>query len=177
VQHAMACTQCGGTGMRGQGSCKACGGDGRVMTTDTHQVRIPAGVMEGQRLRIPGRGEAGVGGGSSGDLFLRVRLAKHPDFLVEDNQLVHEIELAPWEAVLGTQIRVPTLESQVSIKVPAGTQNGQRLRVRGHGLAQTNGPRGDLFVVLRIEVPKQVNQRERELWEQLARESSFSPRT
>jgi curved DNA-binding protein len=177
VQHATVCPQCGGTGIRGQGVCKTCGGERRVMTTDTHQVRIPSGVMDGQRLRIPGRGEAGVGGGASGDLFLRVRLAKHPDFRVEDNQLVHEIELTPWEAVLGAQIRVPTLEAPVSIKVPPGTQNGQRLRVRGHGLAQTGGSRGDLMVLLRVEVPKQITPRERELWEQLARESSFAPRT
>jgi len=176
VQRATACLQCGGTGVRGTSVCKACGGNGRVMTTDTHQVRIPPGVMDGQRLRIPGRGEAGVSGGASGDLLLRVRLAKHPDFLVEDNQLIYEIELAPWEAVLGVQIRVPTLENPVSIKVPPGTQNGQRLRVRGHGLPLASGPRGDLFVVLRVEVPKQITPREKELWEQLARESNFSPR-
>jgi curved DNA-binding protein len=147
------------------------------MTTETHQVRIPAGVMEGQRLRIPGRGEAGVGGGASGDLFLRVRLAKHPDFLVEDNQLVHEVDLTPWEAVLGTQIRVPTLDTPVNIKVPPGTQNGQRLRVRGHGLAQAKGQRGDLLVVVRVVVPRETTARERELWEQLARESRFTPRS
>lgn len=176
VQRATACPQCGGSGIRGRGACKSCGGNGRVMATDTHQVRIPAGVADGQTLRIPGRGEAGVAGGASGDLFLRVRLAKHPDFRVENNQLIHEIQLAPWEAVLGAQIRVPTLESPVNIKVPPGTQNRQRLRVRGHGLPQAGGSRGDLFVLLSIEVPKDITPRERELWEQLARESGFAPR-
>lgn len=177
VQHAKACGQCGGTGVRGRAVCKSCGGEGRVMTADTHQVRIPPGVLEGQRLRIPGRGEAGAGGGASGDLYLRVRLARHPDFRVEDGQLIHETEIAPWEAVLGAQIRVPTLESPVSIKIPPGTQNGQRLRLRGHGLPRAGGPRGDLLVVLRVQVPKEMSDRERQLWEQLARESRFNPRS
>jgi curved DNA-binding protein len=154
-----------------------CGGSGRVSKTETYQVRIPPGVTEGQRLRIAGRGEAGMSGGASGDLFLRVRLAKHPEFEVEEHNLVHEIGLAPWEAVLGAQIRVPTLETPVSIKVPPGTQNGQRLRVRGRGLPQRGGTRGDLLVAVRLEVPKTTSDKERELWEQLARDSQFNPRS
>ena len=177
VQHAAPCEHCGGSGMRGQHVCNVCGGTGHVTKAETHQVRIPPGVTEGQRLRIPGRGGAGLGGGAAGDLFLRVRLAKHPDFEVDGANLVHEIEVAPWEAVLGTQVRVPTLEGAVGIKVPPGTQNGQRLRVRGRGLPQRGGTRGDLLVSVRIEVPKEVSARERELWEQLARESRFNPRS
>jgi curved DNA-binding protein len=157
--------------------CAVCGGSGRVEKSDTYQVRIPPGVSEGQRLRIAGRGGSGIGGAASGDLFLRVRLAKHPDYTIEGSNLIHEIELAPWEAVLGTQIRVPTLEGAVNIKVPAGTQNGQRLRVRGRGLPLPGGVRGDLLVTVRIEVPKEAAGRERELWEQLSRESSFNPRS
>ncbi|HWN95287.1 MAG TPA: DnaJ C-terminal domain-containing protein, partial [Methylomirabilota bacterium] len=106
-----------------------------------------------------------------------VRLAKHPDFEIDGPNLVHEIEVAPWEAVLGTQVRVPTLEGPVSIKVPPGTQNEQRLRVRGRGLPQRGGTRGDLLVGVRVEVPKEVNESERSLWEQLARESKFNPRS
>jgi DnaJ-class molecular chaperone len=177
VQRAVACDHCGGTGMRGQQMCAVCGGSGRVEKSDTYQVRIPPGVSEGQRLRIAGRGGSGIGGAASGDLFLRVRLAKHPDYTMEGSNLIHEIELAPWEAVLGTQIRVPTLEGAVNIKVPAGTQNGQRLRVRGRGLPLPGGVRGDLLVTVRIEVPKEAAGRERELWEQLSRESSFNPRS
>src|SRR5206468_1158470 len=104
--------------------------------TETYQVKIPAGVTEGQRLRVPGRGEAGARGGTAGDLYLRVHLAKHPDFAVEEHNLIYEAELAPWEAVLGTQIAVPTLDGSVNIKIPPGTQNGQKLRVRGRGLPQ-----------------------------------------
>jgi curved DNA-binding protein len=140
--------------------------------TETHQVKIPAGVTEGQRLRIAGRGEHGSGGGAAGDLYLRVRLAKHPDFEVEDHNLIHEAELAPWEAALGAEISVPTLTGRVNIKIPAGTQSGQKLRVRGRGLP----PSGDLLVVTQIAVPARVTDAEKKLWEQLGRESKFKPR-
>lgn len=176
VQRGIECNHCGGSGTRGQHVCNVCGGSGRAMNTETYQVRIPAGVSNGQRLRIAGRGEAGSGGGAAGDLFLNVRLARHPDFVVRDHDLILEIELAPWEAVLGTQISVPTLEAPVSIKVPPGTQNDQRLRVRGRGLPVRDGARGDLLVTVRIEVPQTVTDPERSLWEQLARESKFNPR-
>jgi len=140
--------------------------------TETHQVKIPAGVTEGQRLRIAGRGEHGSGGGAAGDLYLRVRLAKHPDFEVEDHNLIHEAELAPWEAALGAEISVPTLTGRVNIKIPAGTQSGQKLRVRGRGLP----PSGDLLVVTKIVVPAKISDAEKKLWEQLKRESGFNPR-
>ncbi len=141
--------------------------------TETHQVKIPAGVAEGQRLRITGRGEHGSGGGAAGDLYLRVRLAKHPDFEVEDHHLLYEAELAPWEAVLGAEISVPTLTGRVNIKIPAGTQSGQKLRVRGRGLP----PTGDLLVVTKIVVPAKISDAEKKIWEQLKRESKFDPRT
>lgn len=141
--------------------------------TESHQVKIPAGVTEGQRLRISGRGEHGSGGGQSGDLYLRVRLAKHPDFEVDGHNLIHEEEIAAWEAVLGAEISVPTLSGHVHIKIPAGTQSGQKLRVRGKGL----GPNGDLFVVTRICVPAKVSDEEKKLWEQLRRDSQFNPRS
>jgi curved DNA-binding protein len=140
-------------------------------------VKIPAGVTEGQRLRVPGRGEAGSGGGAAGDLYLRVRLARHPDFQVEDHNLVYEAELAPWEAVLGANISVPTLPGSVNIRIPPGTQSGQKLRVRGRGLPNRNGGNGDLIVVTKVEVPAQVSESERKLWEQLAQESKFNPRS
>lgn len=176
VRHGTTCEHCGGTGQRARHVCNVCGGTGQVSRTDTYQVKIPAGVAEGQRLRIAGRGEAGVGGGAAGDLFLRVRFAKHPDFEVEDHNLIYEAELAPWEAVLGASISVPTLNGRVNIKIPPGTASGQKLRVRGRGLAQHEGGSGDLIVVTRIEVPSRVNDAERKLWEQLAKESRFNPR-
>jgi curved DNA-binding protein len=143
---------------------------------DTYQVKIPAGVTEGQRLRVPGRGEAGSGGGESGDLYLRVRIARHPDFELEDHNLIYEAAIAPWEAVLGANVSVPTLDGHVNIRIPAGTQGGQKLRVRGRGLPQRGGTNGDLIVVTRIEVPPRISESERKLWEQLSRESDFRPR-
>lgn len=141
--------------------------------TETHQVKIPAGVTEGQLLRIAGRGEHGSGGGQAGDLYLRVRLARHPDYEVDGHNLIYEAELAPWEAVLGGEISVPTLQGRVQIRIPPGTQSGQKLRVRGRGL----GGKGDLFVVTEITVPSQVSDGEKKLWEQLKEKSHFNPRS
>src|SRR5205814_9603007 len=126
------------------------GGTGQVGKTETYQVKIPAGVTEGQRLRVAGRGEAGTGGAAAGDLYLRVRLAKHPDFEVDEHNLIYEAELAPWEAVLGANISVPTLNGNVNIRIPPGTQAGQKLRVRCRGLPQRGGTNGDLIVTTRV---------------------------
>lgn len=137
--------------------------------TETYQVKIPRGVREGQRIRLAGQGEAGERGGKSGDLFLRVRLARHPDFSVEGTDLVHEVKIAPWQAVLGDQLIVPTLEGNARLKLPPGTQGGQRFRLRERGLPGVSGQRGDLYVVVQIALPKKLTEREREIWEQLAR--------
>src|SRR5213595_4122385 len=108
---------------------------------EQYQVKIPRGVREGQRIRSRGQGEAGAGGGKSGDLFLRVRLAKHPDFSVEGSDLIHEVRIQPWQAVLGSDLLVPTLEGKVRLKSPPGTQGGQRFRLRERGLPGVSGKR------------------------------------
>jgi curved DNA-binding protein len=136
---------------------------------ENYQVKIPRGVHEGQRIRLAGQGEAGVRGGKSGDLFLRVRLAKHPDFSVEGSDLVHEVKIEPWRAVLGSELLVPTLEGNVRLKIPPGTQSGQRFRLRGRGLPSTSGTRGNLYVDVQINVPKKLTEREREVWRELAK--------
>ncbi|MEY2546489.1 MAG: curved DNA-binding protein [Verrucomicrobiota bacterium] len=136
---------------------------------ETYQVKIPRGVHEGQRIRLAGQGEAGEGGGKSGDLFLRVRLAKHPDFSVEGSDLIHEINIAPWQAVLGTELKTPTLDGDVRLKIPAGTQGGQRFRLRERGLPSGAGKRGDLYVETQINLPKKITEKERELWRELAK--------
>ena len=136
---------------------------------EKYQVKIPRGVHEGQRIRLAGQGEAGARGGKSGDLFLRVRLAKHPDFSVEGSDLIHEVKIAPWQAAIGTELKVPTLEGTVKLKVPSGTQGGQRFRLRERGLPGISGQRGDLYVVVQIQIPKKLTDREREIWGQLAK--------
>src|SRR3954470_4971023 len=137
--------------------------------TETYQVKIPRGVREGQRIRLAGQGEAGERGGKSGDLFLRVRLARHPDFRVEGSDLIHDSKIFPWQAVLGSELQVPTLEGDVRLKIPAGTRSGQRFRLRGRGLTGSAGSRGYLYVEVQVEVPKKISDRERELWTELAR--------
>jgi curved DNA-binding protein len=136
---------------------------------ERYQVKIPRGVHEGQRIRLAGQGEAGVGGGKSGDLFLRVRLARHPDFAVEGSDLIHEIKIAPWQAVLGAELKVPTLEGTVRLKIPPGTQGGQRFRLKERGLPGISGKRGDLYVVVQINVPRKITERERQIWSELAK--------
>ncbi len=138
----------------------------RENRTDSHQVKIPAGITGGQKLRVAGRGEHG------GDLYLRIRLARHPDFEVDGHNLIYELELAPWEAALGAEIAVPTLDGKVNIKIPAGTASGQKLRVRGRGLGKT----GDLLVATKIVVPDKISSEAKKLWDQLAHESKFNPR-
>jgi curved DNA-binding protein len=136
---------------------------------ETYQVKIPRGVHEGQRIRLAGQGEAGPGGGKKGDLFLRVRLARHPDFSVEGNDLIYEAALEPWQAALGAEIQVPTLEGYRRLKIPAGTQAGQRFRLRDRGLPNAAGGRGNLYVAAQIKIPKKLSEAERALWQQLAK--------
>lgn len=172
----VACARCGGSGADGRKTCPACRGEGVTTTRETCQVRIPAGVREGQRLRLAGRGDPAAGGGQAGDLYLRVRFERHPDFRVEGDDLHYDLDIAPWEAVLGATVDVPTLEGRVQIKIPPGSQSGQRLRVRGRGLPAKHPARGDLYVTLQVQTPSAVNERERKLWEQLASASAFRPR-
>ncbi len=143
----------------------------------TYRAHIPRGVRDGQRIRLAGAGEPGTGGGPAGDLYLRARFARHPDYRVRGVDLYYDLDLAPWEAVLGTSVTVPTLEGRVSLRIPPGTANGQALRVRGHGLPTgVNGGRGDLYVVAQLQTPSDPTPEERELWTKLARVSRFRPR-
>jgi curved DNA-binding protein len=137
--------------------------DGR---TESHQVKIPPGIQDGQKLRVSGRGQNG------GDLFLNIRLASHPEFEVEGANITHELELAPWEAALGAEISIPSLTGRVNIKIPPGSGSGTKLRLRGRGLSS----RGDLLVEIKIIFPAEMGEAEKELWSQLAAQSHFHPR-
>ncbi len=146
--------------------------------TRTFQVRIPPGVTNGRRIRVPGQGESGSGGGEPGDLFLRVRHAAHPDFTTDGADVLHELEIAPWEAVLGADIPVPTLDGIVKLRIPPGSEHSQQLRVRSRGLpkGKTN-ERGDFYAVLSIQLPTTLSDEERELWQKLRDTSHFHPRS
>jgi curved DNA-binding protein len=153
------------------------GNNGNSERTDTYQVRIQPGVREGQRIRLAGQGWPGHGGGPPGDLFMRVCLARHPDFSVQGADLYFDLDLAPWEAVLGVQAKIPALDGTTALRVPPGTAAGSRLRLRGLGLPRDDGGRGDLYATVRIQTPSAVSAPEHALWEQLARASSFNPRS
>lgn len=140
----------------------------------TLKVKIPPGMKEGQHLRLRGQGGAGIGGGPNGDLLIEIQLAPHPLYHVEGSNLTLQLPVAPWEAALGASVRVPTLEGQVKLKIPAGSQAGKKLRVKGKGLP--GEPPGDLIVQLKIVMPEQQTERSRELFEQLAEEVPFDPR-
>ncbi|SDU18621.1 curved DNA-binding protein [Verrucomicrobium sp. GAS474] len=147
--------------------------------TQSHQfkVRIPAGVAEGQRIRVPGKGGEGFGMAKAGDLYLRVRLAAHPDFQVRGADLYYDLDLAPWESVLGTTAKVPTLTGEVNVRIPPGTNNGQQLRVPKHGLPTgKSGTPGNLYVTVDIQLPKTINDEERALWVKLGQVSTFAAR-
>jgi curved DNA-binding protein len=138
----------------------------------TLEVDIPPGVREGTVLRLAGEGEPGVGGGSPGDLYLRVHVIPHPRYRIVGDDLEMELALSPWQAVLGDEVTVETPDGPVTIKVPAGTQSGRRLRLRGRGLPRRDGTRGDLRAVVRIVIPERPTEGERKLYEALRREAS-----
>jgi curved DNA-binding protein len=148
----------------------------RQSTVQTLRVKIPPGVREGQLIRIAGKGQEGLAGGDPGNLYLRVKFAQHPDFRVRGADLHHDLELAPWEAVLGATVHIRTLDGTVSLKIPPGTVAEKQFRLRGKGLPTGNGARGDLYAVVSIEVPSQVTSEEKTLWEGLAAKSTFNPR-
>lgn len=148
-----------------------------AVETHEFQVRIPPGATDGRRIRVPGQGEPGRNGGEAGDLYLRVRHAAHPDFTTREADVCHELDTAPWEAVLGAEVIVPTLDGSIKLRIPAGTNDGQQLRVRGKGLPKgKTGERGDFFVTINIVLPERVSDAERDLWEKLRATSTFNPR-
>lgn len=177
MQVAETCDTCEGTGVVNDKPCPTCGGAGQVLKPKTLEVNIPAGVRDGSTIRLAGQGGSRANGAKPGDLYLHIRLRPHAMFTVLGDDLEVGIPIAPWEAVLGTKVEVPTLDGKAEVTIPAGAQNGQKLRLRGQGLNKRKGGRGDEYVRLRIVVPKDVSAEERKLYEELARVSRFQPRS
>ena len=172
---ARTCPRCSGSGRVVERPCPTCGGSGSVRRTRTFQVRIPVGVRDGARIRLPGRGEAGSPGGSPGDLYVRVRVAPHPLFERRGDDLHVEVPITFTQAALGGEVQVPTLNGSVTLKVPAGTQSGRTFRIRGKGAPRSRGSgAGDLLATMRVAVPTRISKQERELLERL-REVEASP--
>ena len=156
----------------------AAGGRRQIQLADgrSFQVEVPAGVRDGQRIRLAGEGGTGTGGGPSGDLFLRAALKPHPRFRLEGRDLHVDVPVAPWEAALGAEVPVPTLTGTARVRVPAGSSTGRRLRLRGQGMPGPRGGHGDLYAHVQIHLPRHLSDRERALFEQLAAASRFDPR-
>jgi curved DNA-binding protein len=146
------------------------------LNSGTFTARIPPGATDGQRLRLRGKGGPGVNGGPAGDLYLQIHLEPHPLFRVSGHDLELEVPLAPWEAALGAQIEIPTMTGRVTVKIPAGSKAGQRLRLAGKGLPKPGGGAGDLYALLSIEVPSPLTDAEGRHFEELRRVSKFNPR-
>ena len=145
----------------------------------TLEVKIPPGMREGQKLRLQGQGGKGQRGGADGDIYLHIAFKAHPLFRVDRQDLYFDLALSPWEAALGAEVTVPTLDGDVLLSVPPGTRSGRKLRLRGRGLAHGPGAdahRGDLYALVHIDVPTTLSERERELFQALAKESVFAPR-
>jgi curved DNA-binding protein len=145
--------------------------DGRAFT-----ARIPRGATDGQRLRLRGKGGPGMNGGPAGDLYLQIALEPHALYRASGHDLDIDVPLAPWEAALGAEVEVPTLEGRVTMKVPPGSKAGQKLRLAGKGLPRPGGGAGDLYAVLSIAVPATLTDSERKLYEELRKTSRFDPR-
>lgn len=142
----------------------------------SYEVTIPAGISDGQRIRLAGQGASGSGGGPSGDLYLVVHLASHPIYRVRGRDITVEVPVAPWEAALGASIPVPTPAGAVRVDLPAGSSSGRRLRLRGRGMPNPRGTPGDLYAEVKIVVPATLSPAERDLFQRLATESTFDPR-
>lgn len=151
------CRECRGRGLIIESPCPVCGGSGRGRSTKTMQVRIPAGVDDGSRIRIKGKGGTGENGGAAGDLYVTVHVTPHPVFGRQGNALTVTVPVTYGEAALGAEIDVPTLaDGSVRLRIPAGTPNGRTFRVRGRGVGKA-GSAGDMLVTIEIEVPSQLS--------------------
>jgi len=171
------CPRCGGNGTVIETPCRTCQGSGRERRTKRYTVKIPAGVKDGTQIRLKGKGEAGYGGGPPGDLIVTTRVTPSPLFKRRGADLVIEVPVTYSEAALGAEVEVPTPEGRISLKVPAGSQDGKLLRVRGKGAPKLNGGgKGDLLARVRLDVPTKLTKAEHEAIEALGKASTRDPR-
>ena len=161
------CPGCGGTGTKERNFCSQCGGTGAVPDEKVLDVKVPTGVKEGSRIRLKGQGGSGLGGGPKGDLFLKVRLKPHPVYNLRGSDIEVAAVIRPDQAVLGDRIPIKTLDGEVNLKVPPGSKNGSKLRLRGKGFPDKNNTRGDQYVRLVIDTPADLSDQEKDLYKQL----------
>ncbi len=171
------CPRCHGTG-RNISTCPACHGEGSVERTEPLEVRIKAGTRDGQRIRIPGKGNAGLRGGPAGDLYVIIRMGDHPIFRRDGDDIYVTVPVSATEAALGAKVEVPTIDGRAQLKIPPGTQSGQKLRLREKGVpsATKEGARGDEIVDVKITVPMPRDERSKEILRELAKLNPEDPR-
>lgn len=171
------CSTCRGSGAVKNRPCQACLGSGHRMESHSIEVKIPAGVQNGTRVRVPGKGQLGMNGGRRGDLYLHVTLMPDKVFRQQGSDLHVTLPVWPWEAALGTDVMAPTLTEPVRVKIPAGSRADSKLRLKGKGLPTAAGGHGDLFLTLQIVMPSPLTEGELKLYEQLSHLRSGDPRT
>jgi molecular chaperone DnaJ len=173
----ISCPVCNGTG-RTASTCATCHGEGVLSRTESVEFRIKAGTRDGQRIRLQGKGNAGLNGGPAGDLFLIVRTGTHPVFTRVGDDIHLTVPVTVPEASLGAKVDVPTIDGRAQLKIPPGTQSGQKLRLRERGVenAQHPGTRGDQIVTVDVQVPTLSDERSREIMRELAKLNNQDPR-
>jgi molecular chaperone DnaJ len=171
------CPRCGGAG-KIQPPCPVCHGEGVMERTEPLEVRIKAGTRDGQRIRIAGKGNAGTNGAAAGDLFIIIRVGEHPVFRREGDDIYVTVPVEAWEAALGAKIEVPTVDGRSQLKIPPGTQSGQKLRLREKGVpsATREDKRGDEIVEVKLLAPAARDLKARELWQELQKLHPEDPR-
>lgn len=177
LQSVRVCPTCNGTGSSNGAVCPTCRGTGQVVSPRTIDVNIPPGAREGSVIKLPRHGQPGMGGGESGDLYIKLRIKPHSMFTVSGDDITTEVPITASEAVLGSSIEVPTIDGKAETKIPAGSQGGQRLRLKGQGLNKRGGGRGDQYIRLKIVVPTNPTEREKQLYKELDETSQFKPRS
>lgn len=176
MQQTVVCPDCQGVGKKVKVKCPECGGAGYHRVKDQVEVNIPAGINSGQQVRVQGYGERGANGGDNGDLYIEIHVRPHKYFVRQGNDIYIQVPISSLDATLGTKIDVPTCHGDVELTIPAGSQPGQRLRLKGYGVPSIrSSSRGDQFVELKVEIPTKLTKEEKELYEKLSskKESVF----
>jgi molecular chaperone DnaJ len=153
--------------------CDRCNGAGQVHATRRFMVNIPQGVRNGQKIRLAGQGQPGQDGGPSGDLFVEIRLGEHPQFRRKGNDVYSDVTVNLVQAALGARVRVPTIHGEASVRIPAGTQPGTALRLRGHGIMASDGSKGDHYVTVRVTTPTDLRDAQKDLLRQFAKSAGI----
>lgn len=163
------CGNCHGTGKIITEKCSTCHGEGRIKTRKKIKVKIPAGVDNGQQLRVSGQGEPGINGGPNGDLYIVFRVGKHKDFVREGDDIYYELKISFPQAALGAEVEVPTIHGKVKLKIPAGTQSGKKIRLKDKGVKNVLGNHyGDQYVIVTVVTPTKLTEKQKELLKEFA---------